>query len=158
MWDGIDDPGEFIRGRLRNLEAGMNYARNVYSRMTPYGYAQGTQAYLGQAATKAAEQVTRLNLALVDVSCKIHGPMHHRPQHRTWVCHGFDGEGCEAFITEETVFRHHEDGTAQMLFPRDRPPVTVTYPDGPDTPGGGAEVDAAAPDPLSGPSVPPVTW
>jgi hypothetical protein len=37
------------------------------------------------------------------VNCEQHGPMRHRVITRQWICAGFDGEGCDTVITDESV-------------------------------------------------------
>jgi hypothetical protein len=37
----------------------------------------------------------------VTVTCSIHGPMRYDCPRMTWICHGWDGEGCPAEATDE---------------------------------------------------------
>lgn len=37
--------------------------------------------------------------------CRTHGPMRRRDDCMWWVCVGFDGEGCDARVTDEDIGR-----------------------------------------------------
>jgi hypothetical protein len=129
-----------------DLEAGVNYARNRLARMTPWGIAQGVypppgldpvitigsgpdaiQVYTAApgADPEDPEAWTHTGEIRSDptVGCDIHGPMHFTMASDWWICHGFDGEGCDSRITAEQVYRpEHFPGHGV-------PNVTVHHPD-----------------------------
>jgi len=45
-------------------------------------------------------------------ACMTHGPMHYRPATATWVCAGFDGEGCTHVPFEVPDYFNHQAGRA----------------------------------------------
>ena len=110
------------------LEAGMNYARNTLSRMTRWGIAQGaypppTRAWIGSGPDAIPVYVAAPGSDPEDpedpevwshigeicpeytVACDLHGPMHFTMPCDRWICHGFDGEGCDSRITAEQIER-----------------------------------------------------
>jgi len=68
------------------------------------------------------------------VSCDVHGPMKRREHLCWWECLGFDGEGCDAWLTDTDISAGISERGVQVVYDEDIrrgagsgiPGVTVT--------------------------------
>lgn len=57
--------------------------------------------------------------------CPVHGKMHHDFARNQWICHGFDGEGCDHVVRCEDLGWEHIGEAENVSFTGLRPAPVV---------------------------------
>jgi hypothetical protein len=59
--------------------------------------------------------------------CPAHGGMHYDAPHCQWVCHGWDGEGCDHVVGDDQL-AYERAGTAEVAITEQYPATDVPWP------------------------------